>query len=339
MAHLYLIESDAKVGYRQGRAVITSLGDGSERSLPFAGIDGVSVFGMAQLSTRFVRECISADVPILYYSDDGHYFGSVSSCEHVNPLRHKRQMYLTDDAAFCLEWSRIVADAKIRNSLALLESVRGLCELTEEDARGLTHSLESLRYAESVDMVLGFEGNAAKSYFQCLSKAVIPEDLRFRGRSSRPPRDPFNSMLSFGYSILYRNLIGAIERHGLHPYFAFMHSLKGGHAALASDLVEDLRAPIVDRLVLDLVNSGEVGPRDFDPNSAGAIYMKRDAMRRLAGALAQEIVRGQPFFSAYGDPKSYGFQVMLEKKIQSVIAAIDGADASLYRPFVWTPPS
>jgi CRISPR-associated protein Cas1 len=112
----------------------------------------------------------------------------------------------------------------------------------------MRHSLDNLHFAESVDASIGFEGNAAKEYFKCLSKAILPEEFKFRGRSTRPPKDPFNSMLSFGYSIFYRNIIGAIERHGLHPYFAFMHKSKLGHASLASDLIEDLRAPLVDKL-------------------------------------------------------------------------------------------
>lgn len=120
--------------------------------MPFADIEGVSVFGMAQLSTRFVRECISSNVPVCYYSDDGHYFGMTSSSLHVNPVRQKRQVHLTDDEEFCLQWARTVVDAKIRNSLALLESFDAAYSLTEEDTEGLRHSLANLQYAETVNM-------------------------------------------------------------------------------------------------------------------------------------------------------------------------------------------
>lgn len=326
-----------KVGFRQGQAVVTHIDNGIERHIPFADIEDVSVFGMAQLSTRFVRECISSNIPVCYYSEDGHYFGSISSSESVNPARQKRQVYLTDDKDFCLAWALNIIEAKIRNSLTLIKSQPGFCELEEEDIGGLLHSLDSLHYAETVDMALGFEGNAAKSYFKCLSKAIAPEEFRFHGRSSRPPRDPFNSMLSFGYSIFYRNLIGAIERRGLHPYFAFMHKTKQGHAALASDLIEDLRAPLVDRTVLEFVNSGEVDVDDFEPNSSGAVYMKRETMRRLTSVFSQVLVRGEQFFASHGDTRVYGVQVMLDKKVSSTIQAIEKGDATLYTPFIWEP--
>ena len=335
MSYLYLIDSNVKVGFRQGETVITHLVDGSEQRMPFAEIEGVSVFGMVQLSTRFVRECISSNVPVCYYSDNGHYFGMTSSSLHVNPVRQKRQVYLTDDEEFCLQWARTVVDAKIRNSLALLESFDAAYSLTEEDTEGLRHSLANLQYAETVDMANGFEGNAAKCYFRCLSKAIQPAGLKFRARSTRPPKDPFNSMLSFGYSILYRNIIGAIERHGLHPYFAFMHRSRLGHAALASDLIEELRAPLVDRVVMELANSGEVDEDDFEPNESGAVYMKRGLMRRLTSMISETLVKGRPFFSAYGDSRSYGFQVMLDRKIDSAIDAIDNGDAALYNPYIW----
>ena len=292
---------------------------------------------MAQLSTRFIRECISSNLPVCYYSEDGHYFGSIDSFERIDPIRQKLQIYLTDDSDFCLEMARCIIDAKIRNSLTLLESLQGVCQLSDDDTQGLRHSLKSLRYAESIDMVNGFEGHAAKCYFACLAKAIVPEDLRFAGRSTRPPKDPFNSMLSFGYSVLYRNIIGAIERHGLHPYFAFIHKSKYGHAALASDLMEDLRAPVIDRIVVEFVNSGEIGVEDFELKDSGAIYMGRGTMRRLTGIITQSMVKGQPFFIAYGDNKNYGFQVMLDKRMQSLVGAIEKGDASLYKPFVWEP--
>lgn len=72
-------------------------------------------------------------------------------------------------------------------------------------------------------------------------------------------------------------------------------------------------------------------------NDAGAIYMKKEAMRRLAAWLSDSLVKGRPFFAAYGDGCTYGFQTMLERKIASVIEAIDSGDASRYTPLIWEP--
>lgn len=335
MSYLYLTDSTYKLGYRDSQIIVTDVKDGSEQAFPFAKIEGISVFGLAQLSTQLIRACIEHGTPILYYSDDGHYFGSISSSTRIDPIRHKKQILLTDDDGFCVKWSRNIISAKIANSLAVLESMEDIYIFDEHETSGLTHSLEMLESAESVNSLLGFEGNAAKNYFQCLSKLLLNDEFAFNGRSSRPPKDPFNSLLSFGYSILFRNIIGAIERHGLHPYFAFMHQLKAGHAALASDLIEEYRAPIVDKTVLELVNNGEVDASGFYINDYGAVYMSNKTMKTVTDAFSSAIFKSRRYFYNDGDNRTYTFQTMLDAKLSAVVAAVESGNAELYRPFIW----
>lgn len=76
----------------------------------------------------------------------------------------------------------------------------------------------------------------------------------FAGRSRRPPGNPVNAMLSFGYQVLWNHLLSLIELQGLDPYYPCLHQGTERHAALASDLIEEFRAPIVDSLVMYLVN-------------------------------------------------------------------------------------
>lgn len=335
MSQLYLTDNKLKVGCRDGQITVHNLEDETDHAVPLSNVDGISVFGCPQLSTQLIRTCMQSNIAIGYYSDEGHYFGRISSNQSVNPLRQKRQVMLTDNPEFCLVWSKRVVTAKIQNSLALLRSMSNVYQFSDEELHGLHHSLDSVDAASTVDEVMGYEGNAAKSYFSCLPHLVEKEEFVFKGRTSRPPRDPFNSIISYGYSLLYRNIIGAIERHGLHPYFAYMHQLKGGHAALASDLVEEFRAPVVDRTALHLVNDGMVEPEDFYENGQGAVYFKRDVAKRITDAFSAVIVKRYPYYKADGDGKTYGFQAVLDKKILTLVDAIDHGDATLYRPVRW----
>lgn len=336
MSHLYLSENDVKLGYNQGRITVEHEGE-IVRDFPFESIDGISVFGKAQLTTQLIRNCLAADVPIGYYSEDGHYFGKTSSFESVEPERQRQQVYLSDNETFRIVWSQLITEAKMRNSLALLNSYRDLYAWNADDLAGLFHSLSNIKSAQSVEAIMGFEGNAAKCYFACLPKVLINEDFTFRGRSTRPPKDPFNSLLSYGYSLLYRNITGAIERHGLHPSFAFMHSLKRGHAALASDLIEEYRAPLVDKTVVDLINAGEIEIDEFHKNETGGFYLKTATLKRVTDAFSNKITSRDRYFYAYGDGKAYSFQSMLDKKLDSVVTAIMHANALEYEPYIWIP--
>lgn len=335
MAHVYLTRSDVRLGFSQGQLVVKG-GDGEiDRRLPFCNVESISVFGTPQLSTQLVRECLSSAVPVGYYTEDGHYLGRAISPDHADPFRQKQQALLTDDGEFCLTWAQLVVEAKLCNSLAMLRSGQDIYAFSEKELEGITHSLTFAKKTASVDELLGFEGNAAKCYFACYAKLFSDCGFVFTGRSSRPPKDPVNAMLSYGYSILHRSIVGAIERHGLHPYFGFMHKLQRGHTALASDLIEDYRAFVVDRAVLAFVRSGDVSPEDFTYADNSAVYMSKKLMRAFTNCLSDEMARRNRFFSAHGDEFMYGFHAALDKKLGSAVAAIDAGDPLLYQPFIW----
>lgn len=224
---------------------------------------------------------------------------------------------------------------KIKNSLSFLLSMGDVYAFSDEELKGMAHSLQCIDQASSVDEVMGFEGNAAKCYFQCYSKLFTGSGFCFEGRNSRPPKDPINALLSYGYSVLHRSITGAIERHGLCPYFGFMHKIKRGHAALSSDLIEEYRTFLVDRTVFGLVYSSEIDPEEFVSAQNGAVYMSKDLMERVTKALSDAVSRKAQFCQAYGDGYQYGFHAALDKKLCSVVDAIDAGDAMLYRPFLW----
>lgn len=335
MTHVYLTRSDMKLGFSQGRLVAKTESGDLNYSIPFCNVESINVFGSPQISTQLIRECLSSGVPIGYYSEDGHYFGKALSSKHVDPGRQKRQVLLTDDHDFCLTWAKIVIEAKIRNSLAVLRSAEDLYSFSPEELEGIDHSFRYLRKALTIDEAMGFEGNAAKCYFSCYSKLFADSGFEFTGRSARPPKDPINALLSYGYSVLHRSIIGAIERHGLHPYFGFMHAMQKGHAALASDLIEDSRAFLVDKTVLAFVRSGIVSDEDFIRKEGGAVYASRNAMKEFTGFLTNEMSAKNRYFHLHGDDFNYGFHAALDKKLCSAINAIDAGDANLYQPFYW----
>jgi CRISPR-associated protein Cas1 len=108
----------------------------------------------------------------------------------------------------------------------------------------------------------GWEGAASAVFYQAFSTFLRPE-LGFRGRNRRPPRDPVNALLSLGYTLLFNNFYATINIVGFDPYLGLFHEVKRGHAALASDLMEEWRSIIVDSLVLSMINHRELGPEHF----------------------------------------------------------------------------
>ena len=107
-----------------------------------------------------------------------------------------------------------------------------------------------------------------------------------------------NALLSFVYSILGKDISGALQGVGLDPQVGFLHADRPGRDSLAQDILEEFRAWWADRLVLSLINRGQIKPQDFITEASGAVSLKADACKLLFQALQakkqEKIVH--PFF-------------------------------------------
>ena len=81
----------------------------------------------------------------------------------------------------------------------------------------LNISLRQLKGAAELDVVRGIEGDAASRYFAVFGRLIRQKEFSFDGRNRRPPRDGVNALLSFVYSMLGKDISGALQGVGLDP--------------------------------------------------------------------------------------------------------------------------
>ena len=124
---------------------------------------------------------------------------------------------------------------------------------------------------------MGIEGNGSRIYFEAFRKG-LKQNLSFFERNRRPPRDPVNAMLSFGYTILYHKVLSAIEQAGVDPFMANLHSNQNSRPSLALDLMEEFRHFVIDNVVLKLVNLAQVRPENFTYTSDKGVLMNNYAI-------------------------------------------------------------
>lgn len=138
----------------------------------------------------------------------------------------------------------------------------------------------------SAEMIMGFEAQAARKYWQAVS-SMLPQELGFHGRDPDGV-DPFNLALNYGYGILYNLCEKALILAGLDPYMGVLHVAKSGRPSLTLDFVEMFRPIAVDKpliitakkLKLEVVN----GRLDYESRKqvADAVLSKLDAKYRVS---------------------------------------------------------
>jgi CRISPR-associated protein Cas1 len=247
-----------------------------------------------------VQTLCEAGIPVCYFSQGGWFYGITHGLGVKNIYLRREQFRLADVPGFCLRLSRELVAGKIRNQRVMLQ--RNHIEPPPQALAIMKCLCEDAERAETAEQLLGIEGNAARIYFEnfsCMIKrgggannAEVqaeehrPEDnsdaaefsFDFSSRNRRPPRDPVNALLSYGYSILHHQCSSALQTTGLDPYIGFLHSSQYSKPALALDLMEEFRAPIVDSVVITLVNN-RVLQRDDFIEEMGTYRLKDDARR------------------------------------------------------------
>ncbi len=222
------------------------------------------LFGNIQVTTQAMKFCLEADIPIILLSSRGKYFGAVESFKRTNVALHKRQFELADDKRFALEIGKAIVKAKINNSKVLIQRyARKRPHLSiDAEIQGMNVLLDKLSTVDRHDELMGIEGAASARYFSAF-RILIGEEWCFKKRQKQPPPDPVNSLLSYGYTLVFYNIFAMIRMHRLHPYIGFLHGIRDGHPSLVSDLLEEFRAPIVDAVVLNLLMRGSLKKDDF----------------------------------------------------------------------------
>lgn len=267
MAAVYLREQGS-VLRREGERLRVTKGDRELMAVPLVHVDQVVVMGNVQLTAPAVALLLQAEVDVVFMSAYGKFRGRLMHTgSKFAQLRHLQLQKMSDEKA-TLAIAKGVVSGKLRNQRALLQtqiqskssdSRRGQLEAA---GRGIEAMLGRVSQAKSLDSLRGYEGKAGAFYFGAL-RELLEQDLGFKRRAYYPPPDPVNALLSFGYTLLLKDVMAAVQVVGLDPYLGFFHVIEYGRPSLALDMMEEFRPVIVDTLVLGIINNRQLTRDDF----------------------------------------------------------------------------
>lgn len=258
--------------------------------LPVHAIGHIFCFGNVLVSPFLMGFCGENNVNLVFYTENGRFLGRLQGRQSGNVLLRRAQYRKSETEPVSI--ARNIIAAKIQASKRVLQRrQRNHGEQAEVQAAitKINFSLEQLQRVETLDLIRGIEGEAAANYFGVFQYLLSDKSgFTFDGRNRRPPRDPINALLSFLYSVLGKDISGALQGVGLDPQVGFLHADRPGRDSLAQDILEEFRAWWVDRLVLSLVNRGQIRLQDFIKEASGAINIKPDARKLLFQNLQQK---------------------------------------------------
>jgi CRISPR-associated protein Cas1 len=258
---LHVTTAGARVGKSGDRLTVKDRDAESQlASVPIRDVSAVVLHGFAQITTQALHLCAEHDVGVHWLTGGGKHVGALSA--GPGPVQRRvRQYQALSEPGTALVLARRLAQARMESQLRyLLRASRETLALREAVQPGIDAiraEVAKVPRAEGTASLRGHEGTAARGYFEVLPALLLPDldpALKPSGRSRRPPRDPFNAALSFGYALLYRTVLNAVISVGLEPAFGFFHTARSSAHPLVLDLMELFRVGLWDMPLVASMN-------------------------------------------------------------------------------------
>jgi len=310
---VHIVEQGASLR-RDGEQLVVHLPDGVKKALPGMTVGALVLHGYVQITAQALGFCAANDIGVHWLSYGGRYLGAFAAGAGA-VQRKNRQFQALQSASFKTGLCARLVRAKVENQLRyILRATRGdetsRSQAVEEGLSGMRDALAALSRIEAeiatcvegvdaqkesgatggagvdvtaaVGRIRGLEGLAGRCYFALLPQVLqldAGHALYFQGRNRRPPRDPFNALLSFGYALLHRDCLNALLCVGLEPCFGFMHRPRSAAHPLALDLMDLFRVMLWDIPMVGSVNRKQWSEDDFE--RAGAqVWLNVDGRRK-----------------------------------------------------------
>ena len=326
---IYVERQGALLRSRGDRAVVEA-GDEVLARVNFRRTREFVLHGRVGMTSHFLAQALQRGKRVVLTAEDGRYVGQFEPLVRASPHLRLAQYRTADHPGSALKGARPFVLGKLQNQrVLLLRYARG----REVDLTRHIEVLESCHAtaagAASNAALMGAEGAGSRAYFSALP-LLLPREWQFTQRVRRPPPDPINSMLSFGYTLLGNEGVAAASAAGLDPSIGFLHRPRNGRYSAALDLIEELRPVVVDTVVLTLVTKRMVSLGDFDFGEEFGCRLTQTGRRIFISAYERRMLRLMTYLDT---GRRISYRVALHMQAKSLARALTVGEA--YRPILW----
>lgn len=278
--YLFLFLNGDAIDIRQQKSLI--------ETIPLRRISEIIVMEKAVFSTALLKRCIENNIPLTITLNSGYYITTIKPDSKkyydISSLHAQKYFSLSEAENFYL--AKEFALGKIKNYIPLFRQRyrTGLNIFIRE----LEAVIQKIHQAGDINQVRGLEGAIAKKIYSQLNNFIENENFHIKKRDRHNP-DRINSLLNFGYYLLFSRINATVRAIGLNPYLGFLHSLSDNYESFVCDIEELFRARIV-RFIIRLVNLKIITQEDFVETEKGT-YLKKEAVKRFISQFEKEMIQ------------------------------------------------
>jgi CRISPR-associated protein Cas1 len=296
--------------------------------MPLAEIERLIVAEDVRLTFPALCEALRHNIPVVVHDWRGCLLGTFLPPESPHATLRLQQYERAQDTGFATSITRTIVQAKVRNQRRLLSRLNATRPREIQPVLDrMAAALADTDRAPDVPFLRGLEGVAAALYWTAWA-TFLPEEFPFEHRSTRPPLNAVNAVLSYLSAILYGECLAACHRRGLDPGLGHLHVSANGRWSLPLDLMEPFRPAVLEATALRLFTHRMLSPADFQERDGG-VFLNPSGKKVVVEQYDKRTQR--EFQSEHASHRS-----TLRKEIEATVLSYRMAldDPSSFRPFI-----
>lgn len=313
----------------RNQAFVVRDGDNELLAVMPAQVGRIEIGPHADATLAALRHAVLHRIPLVHVDGHGGTLGRTEGVESARAGLHRDQAEGVIDPARRLDLARIIAAGRVHGQRTLLKRLnrRRRDAAVDQACVDIRRPLRRLEAADSVDVVMGFEGEAAALYWPVLGHCLA-HGWHFDVRRRRPPPDPVNLVFSWTAAMLARDMRALVLARGLHPGFGALHSTRDRSDAAVHDLVEEFRAPVAEALTVYLFNNRILSRDVFSRLEDGRIHIEPEGARAVIRHY--EALLDRPVKSPRSGDR-VGWRQLMREQVDAYAAHF--TDGETYRPY------
>ena len=286
--------------------------------IPVEQIDSLFYFGEIAVNKRLLELFNRYKIEIVFFNYYGTNIGRFCPCQYGIGKLLLEQVHCYEDEKKRLTVSQAIQKASLHNCLAVLEYYHKNGVSLEKQIASLKKVISEADDVSTVEEMLLLEARAKKDYYSAFDILLENTDFIFNRRSYQPPENEMNSLMCFGYHLLYAVVLKELDMSRLYPEIAFIHSDIRKGPGLHFDLADVYKPFIIDRMIFRMVRKHKLHLTDFEPTEKG-IYLNTEIQKSFVAEFDQELLKTDKV-----DGKNYTRTSIIRKDIHSLTAYIEG---------------
>lgn len=294
--------------------------------LPINQINTIICFCDVELNKRVLSLLNRYNIIILFFNFYGQYIGRFTPKKYADGkvILNQVNAYYGSKR---IQIAKIMTRTEIKNLISVLKYYNKKERYFIKEINNIKLLLDKVELFYEIENILLIEAQVKKIYYSCFDRIILNKEFIFEKRSMHPTLNEVNSMLSYGYSLLYSDVLAKLDRSSLLPQIPFIHSLSKSTDALQYDIADMFKPVFIDRLVFRLINKNQMKLTDFNYNG-NICYMNKEGIKKFVYEYEKLMEKSLLIGSKY-----YSYHNLLTREVYKLSNYIIEKDKE-YIPFV-----